>query len=444
MEGDEGMLKIAIIGAGSGVFTRNLVRDILSYPELRDCTIALMDIDSIRLEFMRKALQKLIDQEKYSTRLEATTDRKEALKGAKYVIVTIQVGGLKPYEYDIYIPLKYGVKQAVGDTIGPGGVFRALRTIPVLLDIAKDMEELCPDALLLNYVNPMAMNCWALNKATNIKNVGLCHSVQGTAEFLAKIIGAKMEEISYLCAGINHMAWFLKFEWNGKDAYPLIREKANDPEIYTQDVTKFEILKHFGYYVTESSFHMSEYVPYFRKSDDWINRIHKTHSWHKEHYNGMYLHCCLDAAKTLLEDLKKMAEADYIDPKRSSEYCATIIHSIETNTPSVINGNVENKGLITNLPEGCCVEVPCLVDRNGIQPTYVGDLPPQLAALNRTNINVQELAVIAALTGDREAVYHAIMMDPLTSAVLDLDQIRQMVDEMFEAEKEWLPEGFYR
>jgi len=405
------MLKIAIIGAGSGVFTRNLVRDILSYPELRNSTIALMDIDSIRLEFMRKALQKLIEQEKYPTKLEATTDRKEALKGAKYVIVTIQIGGLKPFEYDIYIPLKYGVKQAVGDTIGPGGVFRALRTILVLLDIAKDMEELCPDALLLNYVNPMAMNCWALNKATNIKNVGLCHSVQGTAEFLAKIIGAKMEEISYLCAGINHMAWFLKFEWNGKD---------------------------------ESSFHMSEYVPYFRKSDDWINKIHRTHSWHKEHYNGMYLHCCLDAAKTLLEDLRKMAEADYIDPKRSNEYCATIIHSIETNTPAVINGNVENKGLITNLPEGCCVEVPCLVDKNGIQPTYVGNLPPQLAALNRTNINVQELTVLAALTGDREAVYHAIMMDPLTSAVLDLDQIRQMVDEMFEAEKEWLPEKFYR
>ena len=434
------MSKITIIGAGSGVFTRNLVRDILSYPELSGSTISLMDIDATRLEYMRKALQRLVEQEQYPAKLEATLNRKEALKGADYVILTIQAGGLKPFEHDIYIPLKYGVKQAVGDTIGPGGVFRALRTIPVILDIARDMEELCPEALLLNYVNPMAMNCWALNQETNIKNVGLCHSVQGTAEFLAGIIGASMEDVSYLCAGINHMAWFLKFEANGKDAYPIIREKANDPEIYTQDVTKFEVLKHFGYYVTESSFHLSEYVPYFRKSDDWINKIHRTHSWHKEYYNGMYLHCCLDAAKTLLEDLHEMAEAPYIDPERSKEYCATIIHSIETNTSSVINGNVENKGLITNLPEGCCVEVPCLVDRNGIQPTFVGNLPPQLAALNRTNINVQELAVIGALTVDREAVYHAVMMDPLTSAVLDLDEIRQMVDEMFEAEREYLPE----
>lgn len=302
------------------------------------------------------------------------------------------------------------------------------------------MEELCPEALLLNYVNPMAMNCWALNQETNIKNVGLCHSVQGTAEFLAGIIGVSMEDISYLCAGINHMAWFLRFEANGKDAYPIIREKAKDPEIYTQDVTKFEVLRHFGYYVTESSFHLSEYVPYFRKSDDWINRIHRTHSWHKEYYDGMYLHCCLGAAKTLLEDLREMAEASYIDPRRSREYCATIIHSIETNNPNVINGNVENKGLITNLPEGCCVEVPCLVNRNGIQPTFVGNLPSQLAALNRTNINVQELTVTGALAADREAVYHAVMMDPLTSAVLDLDEIRQMVDEMFEAEKEYLPE----
>lgn len=432
------MPKITIIGAGSGVFTRNLVRDILSYPELSNVTITLMDIDAVRLEYMRKALQKLISQERYPARLEATLDRREALRNADYVILTIQVGGLKPYEYDIYIPLKYGVRQAVGDTIGPGGVFRALRTIPVLLDIAKDMEELCPGALLLNYVNPMAMNCWALNKATSIRNVGLCHSVQGTAEFLASIVDVPLKAVSYLCAGINHMAWFLKFETDGKDLYPLIRERATNPEIYTQDVTRFEILKHFGYFVTESSFHMSEYVPYFRKSDSWINKIHGTHSWHKEHYDGMYLHCCLDAAKTLLENLKEMAEAEYIDPKRSEEYCATIIHSMETNNPSIINGNVENKGLITNLPYGCCVEVPCLVDKNGVQPIYVGDLPPQLAALNRTNINVQELAVIGALTGDREAVYHAIMMDPLTAAVLDLDEIRQMVDEMFALQKEWL------
>jgi len=351
----------------------------------------------------------------------------------------IQIGGLDAYELDVNIPLKYGIKQAVGDTLGPGGVFRGLRTIPVFLDICRDIQELCPDALFINYVNPMAINCWALNKAGGIKNVGLCHSVQGTSEDIARYIEAPYEEISYKCAGVNHMAWFLEYKWNGKDAYPLIREKYNDLNVYNQDLTKFEFLKYYGYFVTESSYHMSEYVPYFRKKDEWIDRIKNIESWLKED-DGSYLIRCKRLAKTFNEDMDEIVNADKIEVVRTHEYGTYIIHAMETGKPTVINGNVENKGYIKNLPEGCCVEVPCLVDKNGIQPTLIGDLPLQLAALNRTNINVQELAVEGALTGCSDAVCQAIMMDPLTSAVLTLPEIHSMVTEMFEAEKQWLPQ----
>ncbi|WP_026487342.1 alpha-glucosidase/alpha-galactosidase [Caldanaerobius polysaccharolyticus] len=433
------MAKIAMIGAGSIVFAKNIMVDILSFPELSDSTIALMDIDPKRLDLIRKLADKLVKQENYKATIISTTDRREALKDADYVITMIQVGGLEAYQIDIEIPLKYGVKQAVGDTLGPGGVFRFLRTAAVFKDIARDMEELCPDALWINYVNPMAMNCWYINRISNIKNVGLCHSVQGTSEWLAKIIGAPYSEVSFIAAGINHMAWFLEFKWKGKDAYPLIREKYNDPNVYKMDVTKFEFLKHFGYYVTESSHHMSEYVPYFRKFDHWIDKIHKDANWNDDGvYNGMYLKCCQNAAAKFDEDMEELINAEKVEVKRTHEYGAYIIHSIETGVPRVIYGNVDNKSLITNLPQGCCVEVPCLVDKNGIQPTVIGDLPPQLAALNRTNINVQELAVMGALTGKKEYIYQAIMMDPLTSAVLDMDQIRSMVSEMFAAEEKWL------
>ncbi|WP_094551743.1 alpha-glucosidase/alpha-galactosidase [Petroclostridium xylanilyticum] len=433
------MAKIAMIGAGSIVFAKNLIVDILSFPELSGSTISLMDIDEGRLDMISKLAHKVVAQEGFNATIEATTDRRQALEDANYVILMIQVGGVNVYEYDVAIPMKYGIKQAVGDTLGPGGVFRALRTIPVFLDICKDIEELCPDALILNYVNPMAMNCWALNAATNIKNVGLCHSVQGTSEDIARYIGAPYEEISYKCAGINHMAWFLEYKWNGKDAYPLIKEKYNDPAVYNQDITKFEFLKHFGYFVTESSYHMSEYVPYFRKKDAWIDKIKGIDSWLKDD-EGSYLHRCQRLASTFYEDMNKIVDANKVEVNRTHEYGAYIIHAIETGTPTVINGNVENKGLITNLPQGCVVEVPCLVNKNGIQPTVIGELPPQLAALNRTNINVQELAVKGCLAGDKELIYNAIMTDPLTSTILDMDEIRAMVDEMFEAEKDYLPQ----
>ncbi len=433
------MAKITFIGAGSIVFAKNLLVDILLYPGLSGSTITLMDIDPVRLEMISKLAAKVVRQEGFEAVIESTTDRWKALKCADYVILMVQIGGLNAYKIDIEIPYKYGIKQAVGDTLGPGGVFRGLRTIPVFLEICKDMQELCPDALLMNYVNPMALNCWAINKAGGVKNVGLCHSVQGTSEEIARYIGAPLDEISYKCAGINHMAWYLEYKWNGRDAYPLIKEKYNDPAVYNQDVTKFEFLKYFGYFVTESSYHMSEYVPYFRKKDEWIDKIKNIDSWLKED-NGLYFERCIRLAKTINEDMDGLVNSNKVEIIKSNEYGAGIINAIETGKPAVINGNVKNKGYITNLPEGCVVEVPCLVDKNGIQPTFIGDLPPQLAALNRTNINVQELAAEGALTGCKEAIYQAVMMDPLTSAVMTLPEISGMVTEMFEAEKQWLPQ----
>lgn len=435
------MTKIAFIGAGSVVFATNLLFDILSFPQLGDITIALMDIDSRKLDTIRKLAHRVITQEKLKADIETTLKRRDALKGADFVITMFQIGGVAAFEPDINIPLKYGVKQAVGDTIGPGGVFRFLRTAPVLKSIAEDMEELCPNALWINYVNPMAMNCWYINRISGIKNVGLCHSVQGTSAMLARRIGASIDDISFICAGINHMAWFLEYKWKGEDAYPLIRARSEDSEVYKRDVARIEILKAFGYYVTESSHHMSEYVPYFRKSDDWIKLIHRDSNWNdKEIYDGMVLQLYRDQEGEFERRVERLLSEEHLELTRSDEYGAFIIQSMVTDSPTIIHGNVGNKGLITNLPEGCCVEVPCLVDRNGISPRHVGSLPAQLAALNLTNINVQALAVEAAVTGDKDTVYQAIMMDPLTSAVLTLSEIHDMVAEMFEAEKEWLPQ----
>lgn len=436
------MPKIAFIGAGSIVFAKNLLFDILSFPELnKDCTISLMDINEKRLSLITKLADKLISQEGFRAKIESTTDRKTALNNADFVITMIQSGGLDAYEHDVNIPMKYGIKQAVGDTLGPGGVFRFLRTSVVFKSICQDIEKLCPDALWLNYVNPMAMNSWYVSEISRIKYVGLCHSVQGTSEWLASIIAAPLDEISYKCAGINHMAWFTEFKWNGKDAYPLIKEKMNAPEIYKQDVTKFEFLKYFGYYVTESSHHMSEYVPYFRKSDEWIDIIHKDANWNSQGvYNGMYLQCCKNSASTFYEDIEKMINAEKVEVSRTHEYGSFIIHSVVTGTPRVIYGNVKNNNLVTNLPNGCCVEVACLVDKNGIQPTVFGELPPQLASLIKTNINVQELAVKGAVEEDKDLIYQAVMMDPLTSCVLTMPEIHKMVSDMIEAEKQWLPD----
>ncbi|MDF2629400.1 MAG: glycoside hydrolase family 4 [Symbiobacteriaceae bacterium] len=429
------MAKIAFIGAGSTVFAKNLLGDILSFPELAGSTISLMDIDAERLRTSEIVARKVAEGLGARPTIQATRDRRRALDGADYAICMIQVGGYRPATVtDFEIPKKYGLRQTIADTLGIGGIMRGLRTIPVLLDICRDMEELCPDATFLQYVNPMAMNCWAINRATKIKTVGLCHSVQGTAEQLAWDIGVPIEEINYLCAGINHMAFYTKFERNGQDLYPLIRRVVAEGRVPDYNRVRYEMLTRLGYFVTESSEHFSEYVPWFIKRDrpDLI-----------EQYGiplDEYITRCenqiagWEGLRAYLED-----EANTIEHERSHEYGSLIIHSMETGTPRVVYGNVMNHGLIDNLPQGCCVEVPCLVDGNGIQPTRVGALPPQLAALMQTNINVQALTVEAALTGKREHIYHAAMLDPHTAAELSLDQIWALVDDLIVAHGDQLP-----
>lgn len=432
------MTKIALIGAGSGVFTRNLCSDILLAPALRESTISLMDIDAGRLRAARDLVQEIVDGRGLGASVEATTDRREAVRGADYVVTTFQQGGLEAYAMDIEIPQRYGVGQCVGDTLGPGGVFRALRTIPVLLDLCDEMDELAPDALLLNYVNPMAANCWAVDVATGRPHVGLCHSVQGTSEMLAGWVGVPYEEVNFLCAGINHQAFFLTFREGREDLYPALWERIRDKEIRGREPVRVELMEHFGFFVTESSGHASEYAPYFRKSERMVEEElvprfeDPADHWFDFGRTGGYLRHCLDRAEELPDE--------GLPDLRTHEYGSYIIEAMESDEAVKVNGNVPNRGLVPGLPEGCCVEVPCLVDANGVQATVVGHYPKQLAALNRTNINVQELIVEAALTGDTEAVHHAVMLDPLTGAVCTLEGIRTMVDAMLEAQARWLPQ----
>ena len=439
------MPKITFIGAGSLVFTRNLCSDILLAPALQDSTIALMDIDPIRLEQARAIVQAMVDQRKLKAQVVATTSRRAAVEGADYVITTFQQGGLDAYKLDIAIPQKYGVEQCVGDTLGPGGVFRALRTIPVLLDLCEEMDLLAPEALLLNYVNPMAANCWAVADGSGRPHVGLCHSVQGTSEMLARWIGAPYDEVNFVCAGINHQAFFLEFRRGNEDVYPLIWQAIARPEVIAEEPVRTDLMKYFGYFVTESSGHASEYVPYFRKTAGMVNDelvprfTDEANHWFDYARTGGYLRHCLHRLEQFQSDYDEIVAGEF-PTTRSHEYGSRIIEAMETNQPAVIAGNVPNTRLITNLPDGCCVEVPCLVDASGIQPTYIGNLPPQLAALNRTNINVQGLIVDAALTGDTDAVYHAVMLDPLTAAVCTLPQIHAMVTEMLDAQEQWLPQ----
>jgi alpha-galactosidase len=427
--------KITFIGAGSVVFARTLISDILSYPALRESELCLMDIDAERLNIITGLAKTMTSKHTPGVRVSSTLNRREALDGADYVIIMIQVGGLKAFEKDIYIPLKYGVNQEVGDTLGPGGVFRGLRTVPVLIDVCRDMEELCPNALLINYANPMAINCWAMNKATSIRNVGLCHSVQGTAMQLSSYIGVPYEEVYYWVAGINHQAFFLEFKHRGEDAYPMLWEAMKKPDVYEKDKVRFEMMKALGYFITESSHHLGEYVPYFRVNEE-RRRKYCEPRW-------FYYQICQEAWKPHYEQIRRQISGEEpVEIRRSNEYGVMIIDSMETGTTRRVNGNIENTGVVTNLPSGCCVEVPCFVDEGGLHPCYVGDLPPQCAALNRTNINVQELAVKAALEADRELTFQAVLFDPLTAAILTPGEIRRMVSEMFEAEREWLPQ-FY-
>ena len=459
------MPKIVFLGAGSTVFAMNLLTDILSFPELANSTIALHDIDADRLHttsVLGKNLAKTIGTH---PTIEAYLDRRAALDGADYAIGMFQVGGYDPATLvDFNVPKEFGLQQTIADTLGIGGIMRGLRTIPVYLEMCRDMAELCPEVFLLNYVNPMAMVTWAINRATKINNVGLCHSVQGTARKLAGLIDIPIEEIQYICAGINHMAFYLRFEHNGKDLYPLIQKVIDEGRVPDDDRVRFEMFKRLGYFVTESSEHFAEYTPWFIKHDrpDLVDTFNIP--------LDEYLRRCrvqiagwglmqkridnpaLQVDQSTIENRLAHAgatpyEIEMIDkmldglenPVLSHEYGAYIIHSMETGQPRIVYGNVMNEGLIDNLPRESCVEVPCLVDQNGLKPIWVGRLPLHLASLIQTNINVQALTVEAALTQKRERIYHAAMLDPHTAAELDLDQIWALVDAMIESHGDWLP-----
>jgi alpha-galactosidase len=434
--------KIAFIGAGSLGFTRGLVRDILTFPLLRDATLSLMDVNPERLEFAQKSVQRIVDLGKYPAKVEATMDRAEALKGADVVLVTILAGGVDVWRSDLEIPKQYGIDTNIGDTRGPSGIFRALRTIPVMLEIARDMERYCPSATMLNYTNPMVMLCRAMQRETSIQLTGLCHSVQGTSEMLAKWIGAPYEEISYTCAGINHMAWYLKYEWNGQDAYPLIHKAISErPEIYNEEQVRNELYLALGYYPTESSGHHSEYNWWFRKRPDLIEK-YCTHGtgWNPGEYAATIKWYQAREGQWRDDAKQWFASDNPISLERGHEYAAYIINALQGGEPFEFNGNVRNTGLVTNLPQDACVEVPVWASKKGLSPVYVGALPPQAAMLTGITSQLEEMAVEGALSGDPRLVYQAIAHDPLTAAMLSLAEIKAMVNEMFAQNREYLPQ----
>jgi alpha-galactosidase len=431
------MTKITLIGAGSAMFGKGFITDILSRPVLANATLSLMDINPDNLAIAEALANKIAAQVDAPARIEATTDRRRALDGADYVVCVIEApGGIEANKIERRISEKYGVDQAIGCTTGPGGVFRTLRYMPPMLEICRDMEQLSPNALLLHYANPTTMVPWALNIASSIKSIGMCHSVQHTAMTLARYLGVPYQETGHWVAGVNHQAWFLRFEWQGKDAYPLLLQKMAEPEIYQQDVVRWEMMRYFGYFLTESSYHNSEYVPYFRKNPALIERFAPKVGPMQDHQSKYQRR----GQELRAAQRQEAFGAGPVELKTSDEYAVGIIHAIETNSPYRFNGNVINTGLITNLPPGCCVEVPCLVDNMGVHPCYIGDLPPQCAALNRSRIAGDELAVKAALELDRKAAEQAVALDPLTAAVCTLDQIHDMVDELFTGLAEYLPQ----
>ena len=430
------MATIVFIGAGSTVFTRKLIGDLLRFPELAGSNIVLHDIDVRRLETSELVARRAAEVIGGSPTIRTTTDRRAALDGADYAICLIQVGGYEPATLiDFEVPKRYGLRQTIADTLGIGGVMRGLRTLPVLLDMCRDMEELCPDVTFLNYVNPMAINCWAIDRASSIRTIGLCHSVPRTAGELATDLGLPAEELTYLVAGINHMAFFLRLEHEGRDLYPALFDVIRQGRVPPQNRVRYDMLTRLGYFVTESSEHFAEYVPWYIKQErpELIDR-----------YNiplDEYPRRCRDQIADWEQLRQRLVAGDEPpQPEQSEEYGPLIIHSMETGQPRVIYGNVPNRGLVDNLPPGCCVEVPCLVDANGVQPVRVAALPPQLAALMQTNINVQALTVEAALTGRRDHIYHAAMLDPHTASELTLDEIWALVDDLINAHGSWLPQ----
>ena len=430
------MPKITFMGAGSTVFAKNVLGDVMLTPSLKDSTIALYDIDPVRLEESYDMLCILNENcNEGRAGIIKYTDRKEALRGAKYIVNAIQVGGYDPCTItDFEVPKKYGLRQTIGDTLGIGGIFRALRTIPVLFDFARDIEEVCPDAWFLNYTNPMAMLTGAMLRYTGVKTVGLCHSVQVCIKNLFDGLGLSCEGVVGKIAGINHMAWLLEIkDKDGNDLYPTVRELARKKTEKHNDMIRFEILKNFGYYVTESSEHNSEYMPYWIKS---------THPELIEKFNiplDEYPRRCVNQIEAWNKQRDEYTKNKTLTHTRTHEYGSYIMDAMETNIPYKIGGNVINTNLIPNLPRTACVEVPCLVDSSGISPCYVGCLPEHLAALNRTNINVQLLTIEAAVTLKKENIYYAALLDPHTSAELTIDEIKALCDDLIEAHGDWLP-----
>jgi len=437
------MTKITFIGAGSLGFTAGLVRDILTFPLLQDATISLMDINPERLEFAYQMVIKIVEAGGHPAKVEATLDRVEALRGADVVLTTILSGSTEVWRHDIEIPKKYGVDINVGDTRGPSGIFRFLRTLPDMMEIVGDMDRYCPNAVLLNYTNPMAMLCAAIQRQTFIPVTGLCHSVQGTAMMLAEWIDAPYEEITYTCAGINHMAWYLDYKWNGKDAYHLIHKAITErEEVYNEEQVRNEVYLALGYYITESSGHNSEYNWWFRKRPDLIEQ-YCTHGtgWNPGEY-AYILKEYQQTEKTWKEgvrvELAKEVASD--DLTRGHEYAAYIINALKGGEAFKFNGNVPNTNLVTNLPQGACVEVPVLVDKTGFQPIHVGALPPECALMTNLSASIEEMAIEASLAGDPVAIYRAICHDPLTAAVLSLREIKDMTNELFAQYKDYLPQ----
>ena len=426
------MTKITYVGAGSSTFAARLISDFVATPGLEAGTFALVDIDPERLDLSRRIAEKIVAVSGRDWNITATTDRAEALPGSRYVINSIEVAGLDCVEPDYEIPLKYGVDQCIGDTIGPGGIFKALRTGPAWLEIVADIERLAPGAIVMNYTNPMSILTLAATRTSKLPVVGLCHSVQATSRLLAGFLGVPYEELEWRCAGINHNAWFTTLESHGVDLYPRLRELARDPAIYEQDPVRFEVMLHLGAFVTESSGHFSEYVPYFRKRPDLIARYTRPGYLGE---SGFYAHNWPNWRQMNAAVVEGLVDGSiHLDLSRSHEYASYIVEAVELNQPVEIHGNVLNEGWIENLPEGN-FEVACAVDGSGIHPCTFGPLPEQLAALNRTHMSVHELVVQALLERDREKARMALMLDPLTAAVCSLEEISRMFDEMWEAER---------
>ncbi|WP_067474717.1 alpha-glucosidase/alpha-galactosidase [Actinomadura hibisca] len=427
------MARIVFIGAGSVEFTKNILSDLLTLPGLEESTLVLHDIDAERLATAEAMARWMVDHLGLPARVEAHTDRRAAVDGADYVINEVAVGGFAATRTDFEIPARYGLRQTIADTLGVGGIFRALRTIPVMVALGNDLAELAPDALLLNYTNPMAMIPRAVYEGTPFRNVvGVCHSVRDTQARLAGLVGVPADEVAFVTAGANHQAFVLEFSHRGRDLYPVLDEVIEkDPEL--QRTVRVELYRRFGRFPTESSEHGSEYLPWFLRHDDQVEKFRIP--------VGVYLEWSAENLDTYEETRRRLAAGEGVEVKPENELASEIIHSIETGTRRVLHGNVRNGGLITNLPEDACVEVPCVVDRAGVQPTRIGAMPPQLAALNRTFLNVGELTVRAALEGRRDHVYHAAMLDPNASATLPLERIGELVDEMIAAHGDLMPEG---